>query len=109
MGYIFNSMMRDYERNRNKRLKAVENQRAEKSAAAYLNRLIAARLAAEQQQAFPDGPHLRPGLQGLPQVLRPVIHREGDDHASGFISSAAISMPSTMEMLTFSNTANPAV
>ena len=41
MGYIFSSMMRDYERNRNKRLKAAENQRAEKAAADVLNRLIA--------------------------------------------------------------------
>lgn len=41
MGYLFKSMMRDYDRNRRAHLKAAERQRAEKTAARYLNRLIA--------------------------------------------------------------------
>ena len=40
MGYIFNSMMRDYERQRKATLKARANQRAEKTAATALRRAI---------------------------------------------------------------------
>ena len=40
MGYIFNSMMRDYDRNRRKTLKARDDQRAEKAAATALRRAI---------------------------------------------------------------------
>lgn len=40
MGYLFNSFMRDVERNRNKRQKAVAKQRADKNTAVTLTRLI---------------------------------------------------------------------
>ena len=40
MGYIFNSMMREYERNRRATLKARANQRAEKATAIALRRLV---------------------------------------------------------------------
>ena len=40
MGYIFNSMMREYDRNRRKTLKARDDQRAEKAAATALRRAI---------------------------------------------------------------------
>ena len=40
MGYIFNSIMRDIERDRKKRRKAVQNQRIEKAAAVALRRLV---------------------------------------------------------------------
>ena len=40
MGYIYNSMMRDYERNRKATLKARANQRAEKASAIALRRAI---------------------------------------------------------------------